>query len=268
MTSEQSAQWKDAIEPLDYLDFHAVTLAGLQETAQRLASWGAPGWAIQLRESLIDLPTSPVMILQQRDEVDLKMWHPRFALRSEVALIGIQIFYPSTYELEVVYSRVLARFALEALRPFVEYAQTTSPALQEGYRQVMELTSFFEWLLMPPPKDFPDLPHFPLMSIDYSSPESMEIYGARRMGNYLLQEVCSILGFREEATRHTWTSLRTVSIKVLIGNFNSQHRWRAGGLGGEVREDVSSYAELVADAFLVALESECPPPDWLEQESL
>lgn len=261
MTLEQNERWKKAIQPLDYLDFHALSHTGLQETAQRLASWGAPGWAIQLRESLVAMSLAPLKPLERRNEIVLEGWHPTFGLRSEVALLGIQIFHPDAQKRQDIYSRVLARFALEAIHPFIEYAQRSSPVLQEGYKPIAELSVFFAWFLAPPPKDFPDVPHFPQEPMDESSREKVEIYWARYMGNHLLKEACTILGFRGEAVPHAWTNTRKDSIDHAIIYLNRQHQWRMGG--AENNKYLANFTEPIADAFLTALEAECPPPDWL-----
>ena len=108
MTPEQNEQWRRAINPLDYLDFHALSGEGLREAASRLRQRGVPDRAIQTREWLL----SP-------GEEEMETWKPDFGLRSECALIGAAILSPT--RAEALFRRIFVRFAYEALRPFVEW---------------------------------------------------------------------------------------------------------------------------------------------------
>lgn len=100
MTSEQNEQWKSAIKPLDYLDHYALSDRGLAEARKRLMSWGVPIWAVEFR----------TRFLLHSGIKPMALWMPEFALRSEVAMIGIQILYLQPYsseaETEEVYQRV------------------------------------------------------------------------------------------------------------------------------------------------------------------
>lgn len=111
VTPEQNEEWLSAIPLLDYSDLHALTEKGLQQSAGRLIRGKVPSWAVLLREKLI------------ANAWPYYSWVPDFALRSEVALIGLQLLYPDKFDAGQIYRNVRLRLIHEALRPFVEHTE-------------------------------------------------------------------------------------------------------------------------------------------------
>lgn len=130
LTSEQNEAWQKAINLLDHLDFHALSGAGLLESKSRLANLGVPKWAIPLRAQLI----TQGWYVQDREP-----WVPDFVLRSEVALVGLQIRHPIPEDAELAERRLVLRFVAEALRPFVEHARHADWYRRNGYTAIVNL---------------------------------------------------------------------------------------------------------------------------------
>lgn len=253
MTPEQNAQWQAAINPMDYLDFYAFSWEGLREAVERLMDWGVPAWAILLRDELI-----------ARGWDQEEQWVPRFALRSEAALVGLQILYPYPVVAERVQQRIFVRFVEEALWPFVEHSQQANPYLQQGYAPLVELyalcgqyqnynySSRFPW---PRVSEL-----FPRRELDTRRPESREIFLADTLGRRLLQALDHV---EDPDDKRYWDSKSVEDIERLVEMWNTQHQWSNAIASGKSQPEEMSYLKRVASAFLMALETACPAPDWL-----
>lgn len=258
MTREQNEEWQAAINPLDYLDFHAVSWEGQREAAERLVNWGVPAWAILLRNELIS-----------GGWYEEEWWVPKFALRSEIALVGLQILYPYSVATERIQQQVFVRFVEEALWPFVEHSQQAGPYLQEGYAPLVELYALCgQYHRYNYPSRFPwprvrEL--FPQRELDTHQPESREIFLADSLGRQLLQT----LEQREDPDdKRYWDSKSVLDIERLVESLNEQHQWRNAVASGYSHPDGTNYGKRVASAFLMALEAWCPAPDWLPNVSV
>ncbi len=128
MLLEQIEQWKQAVLPiaLEIREGHGLTDDALAESFDRLENWEVPGWAAELRISLLR-------------SGDSEPWCPNFAIRSEAALFGIQILHDNEPYLWPVYQRLFVRFVAEALRPFVEWIREHDDYRRGGYSFLVQL---------------------------------------------------------------------------------------------------------------------------------
>ncbi|MGC4043159.1 MAG: hypothetical protein QM758_05100 [Armatimonas sp.] len=255
MIPEQSEQWRAAINPLDYLDFHALSEEGLRESEIRLENWGVEAWAILFRTLLITLGWK---------RKDKGTWVPRFALRSETALIGLQIRYPAQIDTESVYQYIFVRFVAEALRPFVEYASKTDRRRRKGYESVVKLYRLCEryetrgkalkWPkhLEPFYKRMP----IPGWRLQAGKPETREVYWARHMSQNWFKAITNTLN---PDTPRYWDMSSGWLTATLTHLLDMQYKWIFEGQ----LDNEPHYTDLIATAYLKALESECPPPNWL-----
>ncbi|MGC4043315.1 MAG: hypothetical protein QM758_05890 [Armatimonas sp.] len=243
MTPEQAEQWRSAINPLDYFDFHAVSAQGLRESTERLQEWGVPGWAIQLRG---DLAASG----WKKNE----LWVPEFALRSEVALVGIQVLHRGTNPAPV-YRQLFVRFVGKALRPIVEWVLERNDSRLEGYTPLIALQAQCE------KGDRSDKEGWNALGRLFKSvSEDREIFDAY----FLALELVSVTRYLlDTSAEFPWESSRLINIEKIVGRLNQQHQWRLDGKAEERYADGPNHRGLIAQAYLAALEAECPPPDWL-----
>lgn len=267
MTLEQNEQWQKAIPVLDYMDRYALSDDGLRESETRLATWGVPAWAVKLRAQLITLGW-----LQSNNE----MWVPRFALDSETALIGLQIRYPTHTLAEHTYSRLFIRFTTIVLRPFVEYAQQADWQRRNGYKPLVKLYKLCERYLTgkvtawpkhlePFPKrmlrefvNWRSLLPLPWDRIKSESEEwaEREIYWAHYNSQDLLETIPSLLNPNPSTIRNESV---TSAPARFAHNMATQYWLVRDGSSDSDR----CYTDLIAAAYLTALEAECPPPTWL-----
>ncbi len=240
MTPEQKKKWQKAISPLDYLDWHALTLDGVRESTERLVGLGAPGWATKTRASVLTCQLRLAHLTEAR-------WLPLFALHSEVALAGLQVLYPNQEEGAPVYGRVLKHFLHHALWPFAYWPEIA---------EVCRLCALPET----PQKEF--------------SEASMVL---TRVGKRTLFRKTKLDPRRNQYAFETYC---LVEIAGPILYHDPETWWKEGGydlgsrlfrmyrpdpLHGEQCKELrrTGPAKPLADLFLTALEAECPPPDWL-----
>lgn len=272
MTREQNEEWQAAIPPLDYLDFHALSAEGLQKSAERLSGRGVPGWAWKLRFSLMDWGSD-----------SMEAWCPGFAIRSETALVGIQILNRG-HDLTPIYQRVFVRFFQEGLHPVVEHIRQ-SDALIARFQPLLTLYGLCQAFVLPANLDnwpdaytlFPD-PRFPMLGSspekpNYEEPievveEPLEIRYAFHLGRTMLLQIHSHL-HPEHPIR--WNDSYSGLLVATLRSLNGLHQWRLEGrfAMGKLSPRVApgkcdaSYKYLIAAAYLIALEAECPAPGWL-----
>ncbi|MGC4043281.1 MAG: hypothetical protein QM758_05715 [Armatimonas sp.] len=262
LTPRQEDEWRSSIPLLDYMDFYALSSEGLQESNSRLATRAVPKWATELRGDLINQG----WLKKQEDQ---GAWVPEFALRSEVALTGIAITYPYYTEAEQVYERLFIRFVTEALRPFVVHAAQSVRYRRRGYQPLVKLYHLCErystmdgallW-----PKYLESYPKRVWDNIEARlhrwrphswTPEEREIGWASHTSQSLLGAITSLNTDAPLPLLFEW------DIRSLIQDLETLHTWTIEGTGGIERR----HTDLVAAAYLVALQSECPPPNWLPQ---
>ncbi|MGC4043452.1 MAG: hypothetical protein QM758_06575 [Armatimonas sp.] len=291
LTPEQNEQWQKAILGYgteSYLEkWKAVpALAALlpepsmfrfqsiQPSEERLTALGVPDWANHFRMHCA--------IRSWADDKDASHWVPEFLLRSEVALVGLTLRHPCHAEKEVAYMRLCVRFVTEALQPFVEHAQKVGWRRRGYYKPVVKLYRFCEsystmgsalrW-----PKHLDSLPKrvlreflstvefllFMLVPLRKGEdtralPKPHEGFSAHCLSECFLAGVTSILNpdaVTPEDPFNGW------SVILIVDFLETQHRWSRDGR----KDSDHSYTDLIAGAFLAALEAECPPPDWLPQ---
>lgn len=247
MTPEQDENWKAAIMPvaLGVVEGYELTEKGLRESLRRLTDRGVSPWAAQLRIALLFRAFEP--------------WHPNFALRSETALVGIQLL-PYENRAVIVYERAFLRFACEVLRPLIDYARQTDDYRRAGYKPLIELFERCERFT--PPGNVHQWPEakelFPPRGFHYGMPETIEVYHAGNMGTELLRAIRAVF---DPPGLTDWR--RFIS---LIDNLNQMYQWLQDGKVGVNFSTGPSYREAIADAYLIALEAECPAPEWLPRE--
>ncbi|MGC4043318.1 MAG: hypothetical protein QM758_05905 [Armatimonas sp.] len=253
MDSETQERWKEAINPLDYLDWYALSEAGLRESAKRLAGWRVPDWAIQLRTAIISegWHTS-------------QSWVPDFALRSEVALIGLQILHPDKFDAGQIYRCVRLRFLHEALKPFVEYAEQLvsehKDVLRTCYLPLLELHQVTEFTNTPPAGAA-----FQVIQDDTTERRKWLNRYADDLG---LQEGRDAVDLATDLAQ--LGAKKSSAVFGICDSLNRQHHWRQGQNPEELCHTLETidliniHYRLIGTAFLTALESECPAPDWLQ----
>ncbi len=239
ITPEQNEQWQKAIPLLDYGDFYALSAEGIEQSTKRiLAGRGAPGWAVTARSITIS-----------NGWKGKATWVPSFALRSEVAMIGLNLLYPKPEAHMALYRRLLQDFTSQALAPLAGVC----PLLQELHALTRD-----------------------------PFPEEARLSG---LDQALEERRLALAGQPYDQDQHfhlqrIWDSLKLLRLMLLEP---PRQWWSRGGLhlgyylssfyefyikedraSGSLSEEIESQDphQPVADAFLAALESECPPPDW------
>lgn len=240
MTPEQNARWQKSIPLLDYLDHHALNLVVLAESQKRIKGRrGAPCWALEIRRRCT-----------AEGWATRESWVPDFALRSEVAMVGLKLMHPKPDDRVSLYRQLLGDFLNRALLPFEENL--------EPIRTLRDLcltreTTHAHW-----------------------NHQQRLIQEARRVndGNskaepeeplwHYEQHLLQLASQCVETARHVqlfppeqwWLTFGD----HLVGRFCWTHRWRIKRF--PEAEEGGPYRP-VADAFLAAIEAECPLPDWL-----
>lgn len=241
MTPEQNEKWKKTVLPiaLEIHGGHGLTGDALVESFDRLENWEVPGWAAELRISILHLG-------------DSEPWCPNFAIRSEAALMGIQILRDNDPYLWAVYQRLFVRFVAEALRPFVEWIREHDDYRRGGYSFLVQLFELCERLPLPVDEWLETW----RMTSDAQYRHMPEFDHAKELVVELRREARII--FQGEVP---WGSARP--LEPLLEHLNRQHQWRLEGKAATGFTDGANYTRLIADAYLIALEAQCPAPDWL-----
>lgn len=246
MTPEQNRRWRKSVNLLNYLDFHTFSPEGLEAFEKHLrADRGAPGWAIQARSSCIS-----------RGFTALQPWVLDFALRSEVALVGLKILYPEKEKRIDLYRRLLPDFLNRALASLAE----DYPLLQE-LRSLLSTHQQEELLLAQQRKTLEDRRFGLSLRDTFGEP------GSDPAQQYVLRiagECTELVRLASFADPLQWWGRGGLKLaNQLIDCYDE--RIKFGGFSGsrlERLQELGIYPP-VTDAFLTALEAECPPPDWL-----
>ncbi|MGC4043321.1 MAG: hypothetical protein QM758_05920 [Armatimonas sp.] len=251
MTPEQNNRWRKAVRLLDYFDFHAISPEGLAAFEKRLkADRGAPGWAIQARSYCI---TDGLAKSQ--------LWVPEFALRSEIALLGLKILYPEKEDRIALYRRLLPEFLSRVLASLAD----DYPMLQELHK-LLSAGEQSEPLLSEQRKLLSDK-RFELSLRDtfhQPDPDPAQQYVLR-----IASECAELVRLAHFAAPLQWWGRGGLELAAkLIWCY--EERIKFGGFSGSHLERLESLGTHlpVTDAFLATLEAECPSPDWLPHQTI
>lgn len=248
MTPEQKREWQEAISPLDYLDFHALTNDGRKATVGRLLGQGVPTWAVELRSWCLS-----------NGWVKHETWVPEFGLRSETALVGLQLAYPYSWDRDSVYQNVFVLFLCQALRPLVEWVNSGKERRQIACWNLIEVFERCEeFLIRPGVAGWPDYDSV-LELKGYSSfePETKIVETARTLGQEIHSEMRVVFGLVENRPR---------PLRLVLDQFDYVYQLQRDGHGEAPQwygQRNATYTHEIARAYLTALETECPAPDWL-----
>ncbi|MGC4046212.1 MAG: hypothetical protein QM758_20680 [Armatimonas sp.] len=263
----------------------ACIASRLQHSTKYLTDWGVPGWAIELRSNCI-----------AREWEAKEAWVSEFALRSVVALIGLQLRYPTQENRVDVYRRLLLGFFHKALEPFVEWVETSDTGKHWSlygedwvnsenderrriYCELVDLYDFIDELdFLPSPEEWQSKQR----TITHRNPRirrNMEEEGGRE-GFVMcarLVRIAEIVLFDEPDM--WWSTTGTDLAELFFEMHQWPNKWEAGHGPRSLMDTNSSlrprdrhveeepvHAEPVATAYLAALEAECPPPGWLPLE--
>lgn len=232
MTSEQNKQWQKSINPLDYLDFHIYSQEGLDKFERRMkVRKRAPGWAVQARNRF-------VFDGFQRTQP----WVLQFALRSEVAMVGVPLLYPEFEERASLYRKLMLDFLHRAL--------IAAPV------ELPELETLCTLCIAP---DFSDEEWADLRRVIRKRLAEFTGYPAERVSLVVTQDcIDAVRSYRED-----WWP---IEVFALPAKLTWLHEARAdSALPAYQLEEMRRIGAIqpVADAFLTALEAECPTPDWI-----
>lgn len=207
----------------------------VEYSVEHLAGWQLPDWTIKTRDFCIRRYYSSW-------KEDFSAPVPELAFRSDVALIGIQLRYPTPEARGEPYQRLLIGFLKGALRPLVEYAEASDDTdLRhdlEGFAQICRLCESDS--LYRDPQRWLDIRNDCCISRTRMSSRSRAYILA---SNYI-RAVRYILFQIDDPDPFGSKSISLFSLYVDYEEFN-----------------ISTHP--IAEAFLEALEAECPPPDWL-----
>lgn len=257
MSLEQNERWKEALMPvaLGVIDGFELTHDGLRESMSRLKNRGIPGWSIQLRADCIAMGWA-----------GRESWVPDFALRSETALVGLQLRYVEHEDRVELYRRLFVRFLHIALKPFISRA-TAHGGIYVPLAELYKITWRYErygdqrkWMEL---ED--TLKRYYGNKADIEEIQSLP-WLAEKLGEgqYMLwltteciKEVRPILFQLSDMWWHNYDSK---SLTRLVRLFNCQHQWR---LLKRKADEPERFTDFTAEAYLAALEGECPAPEWL-----
>lgn len=248
MTSEQKREWQEAINPLDYLDFHALTNDGRKATVGRLLGQDVPKWAVEIRTWCLSNGWT-------RQEI----WVPEFGLRSETALVGLQLAYPYSWDRDSVYQKVFVLFLCQALRPAVEWVNSGKERRKIACQNLVEVLERCEAYARCPGIDgWPEYGN-PQELKNYSSfgPETKIVETARTLGQELYWQMRGVFGLDSYAMDPTTR---------VLDRWDYLHQLQRDGNGEEpgwYGPRNATYTHEIATAYLTALEAECPAPEWL-----
>ncbi|MGC4043278.1 MAG: hypothetical protein QM758_05700 [Armatimonas sp.] len=259
MTPEQNAQWQEAVmqaypapisdgqeRTLEQWRNHRIAEAAvvsllpedertaflkgrLKDSRKRLTDWNLPEWTLEMRDYWVPGYTEP---------------SPDFTFRCNVGLIGLQVRHSLPEEQAETHLRLLCGFLSRALRPLIEYAETNKyTELRqdlEGYYQICQLCE--------------SEGHY------QESQRWLEIQNNFRPGwpptSMRTRAPLLVYAFAKFVRRNFFQ----VKESGTLQSMNSQLLYLS-----EEYEGCSLPDNRIAQAFLEALEAECPPPEWLPQ---
>ncbi len=276
LTPEREAQWQKQVMPilLDGLAQSAFesSLDGLLEAPQRLLDY-MPIWAMQLRRLLIEG-------LVEAQSTYLAF----FVVRVETAAAGISLLNPRIALLppgqpvtplcrESIYRRIAFRFLTEAIQPLVPYLEQLfsnstyrSSVIEYGKDNVLDVLRLCQ--------------RSPSLSFEEAlrAWTQLELFGEEdsRKERWLDKDTIAIRrtvsladGYRRVALRlidyyaEWWKVDEAPSSLSQLGRCLSSIIYNLHELYAWAFPDSDSHLDTIAQSFLLALEAECPPPDWI-----
>lgn len=243
----------------------------LQASAKPLAEWDVPGWATLLRNRCIT------------EGVEAKaLWIFDFAFRCDVALIGMQLRYPERQSRVAAYRRLLLGFFVQGLTPVVDWVEHHDEEARRFFRDLVDLYDLISAPDSPPSKEEWEAKQRMILQQSLAEGERSVSLGLC----HRLVEIALIVLHSEP--ERWWDATQSDLADCFFEVQQWPSHWRpssppitrlTGVAGFFYRRDrpqlygwspyhfdgpaTTSDAEPVAHAFLTALESECPPPDWL-----
>ncbi|MGC4043613.1 MAG: hypothetical protein QM758_07385 [Armatimonas sp.] len=228
---------------------------------------GVPNWAILFRSFCV--------YSSWQSGVN---WVPEFLLRSETALLGLAIWHSDKKEAATLaYQQLAIHSVAQALKPFVKHSRNPKVGRRRrrAYKPLVKLYHLCQrYLAQNSTLRWPEhIDPFPVRFRDglvrilglhtvVDRLESDESYFARTLGMDLLLGIAAILrsgSFMSDMSGMSVRHFKGLDITDLIVDLSRMHRL----MHDEELNNGSDYTRLIADAFLTALEAECPPPDWL-----
>lgn len=249
MTLEQNEAWHKAIlekYPLEkWSDYRNATstLASMMPKAEYRAflkgclelpfhTWDIPGWAVELRNVSIGWSLT---VPEPWEEP----WLFDFALRSEVALVGLQFRHPTQKARVEAYRRLLIDFLTRGSKIFVDWMEAEDDEGKLVYHDIAALYELIHGLSVPRRKV---LQRF----LECRDPAQLKPR-YRKLHSYRLLEILHTVLFQEP---EQWWNTPDMD---LARRFLELLPW-------DIEPD------FLFQAYLSALEAECPPPDWIGME--
>lgn len=198
----------------------------VQSSIIRLTGWGIPLWILDFRNRWVTMHNQP--------------WGREFTFRTEVALVGLQFLYLAQDARTEAYRRVVLGFVLGALRPLVDHAEASQE--YAGLLQICQLCES-DGLYMAPQR-WRDI-HNRFGSHVVETPAKTR---AKSLVDDFIRIACSGL-FQPDTPQD-----RNVT-GVILFHLGKEYQ-------SCFRKD-RAQTDRIVQAFLNALEAECPPPDWL-----
>ncbi|MGC4043317.1 MAG: hypothetical protein QM758_05900 [Armatimonas sp.] len=219
----------------------------LLASTERLMVRDIPRWAIELRSECINRGYWPEAATFE------------FLLRSEIALIGLELSHPTKDAQATAYRRLLLSFFYNALEPFVEWVEQQRETTRREYCDFVDLYDFLDGLDTLPSQEEWDAKE---RTMNYQ--KNVEIVSSTsRQHCQRLLEIARLVLFKDPdiwwRTTDTDLALRFLEMHARSGPILPVGISRRPAYRIFFDNDV----EIVTTAYLAALEAECPPPDWL-----
>ncbi|MGC4043169.1 MAG: hypothetical protein QM758_05150 [Armatimonas sp.] len=274
MTPEQDQQWRELAQPgiLAIREGHADTLDGIWKANGRLRAY-MPAWAVQQRYDLV---------------WDIAKRHHEYLFPFtdcvEIAATGIYVLYGSRENLLVVYRRVYFRFIYEMLKPIVDWAIAAGvydkfPKEFVPLHQVCLLCAEVLEILntsgsvVAASKVWAslDLVGEPLPKETCLEENSGYVAGG---SVFRVAELCHWGGkpfLRNSEPWWKWPRKRRATWKWpqeagVTGLMILLQHWPVWSAECDIQATGILCSNRIAEVFLVGLEAECPPPDWLPRD--
>lgn len=221
---------------LGVLDWHELTEEGLEKSTRRLKRLHAPYWLEKFRRACIER-------MQRGGSV---AYLPTFVIRCETAIVGICLYYRTEDACRIVYRRALFRFLREVLQPFAEWAESDSEQRRTDYRFLSAIYAACESTDRARTSPWPEL-------MEKIQEERKQELSLERDNAMSAASACIEAFFGA-----SYTIIADVPA-YMVEMLERQHKWRVDG----DPDSPQDYTELVAQAFLTAIEAECPEPEWM-----
>lgn len=195
-------------------------------SSEHLVSCQFPPWVLEIRDACV---------FQIRGS-----WKADFVFRADVALLGMQWRYPTPEARAESCERLLLGFLPEALRPLLKHAETYK--LRRGFDGVHQICQLCESDgLYRDPQRWLDIQKKATRGSMRPEPENWP---------YTVVEIVALIAHhilcQPDVLEHSWILSEMMQLNLKYGPGR-----------------VSIPENGIAQAFLTALEAECPPPDWL-----